>query len=190
MLSWFCPNLLLTDTRFCQTQCKTRTAAHRKAHNREEVEGANESIVLEDLPVDAAACTQATSALGGLFVQPMLAAAAPGTSPAQGHSTETIPAKGNSPEEMSIDHASLNALPSQPPAASKQGVRDCGNSDSDGDSSATPVPKDIPVNQDQTDNMSTDSKISGMSQDSLKKGPAVMILGPTLSCPQGQHSWT
>ena len=47
--------------------CKHRTAVYRKAHDREEVEGANESTVLEDLPMDAEARSQATSALGGLF---------------------------------------------------------------------------------------------------------------------------
>ena len=133
------------------------------------------NIVLKDLPVDGEARTQATSALGGLIVQPTRAAETlPGNSTAQ----------GPPPEAMSADNASLNEPTSQPPASSKQDVRDCGHSDSDSDSTVAPVPKNIPVTQDQTDQMSTDSKTSVLSHDSAKKGSASMVpAGPrTLIC--------
>ena len=90
--------------------CKSGSAAYRAAHNREQVEGTNDSIVLEDLPVDAAASIQATSALGGLFVQPNRAAPTPPSDSA---------AQGQQPEAVAIDDASLHESTSRPPDSSK-----------------------------------------------------------------------
>ena len=81
---------------------------------------------------------------------------------------------------MAIDDASLHESPSRPPDSSKQDVRDCGRSDDDSEETATPVPMHVPVATDQTD-MSTDSKMSGLSHDSAGDGTVTTV-------PAGPHT--
>ena len=85
------------------------------------------------------------------------------------------------PDAMSTDQSYVQEGTTQPPASSKKAVSSHGHSDSDSASTDVTVPMTTPVTRDQNDQMSTDSKMSGLSHDSTRKGSVTTV-------PSGPHT--